>query len=91
MSTTLPPWPPVCRRCKREAHGWPLERGDRCSPQDWYQCIRDPDTVARENERHAQKIRALANRAHVRKTWRKREHGYARAVKTELAKILTGA
>ena len=45
----LPPWPPVCRRCKREAHGWPLRRGDRCSPPIWIHCIRDPFTVMNEN------------------------------------------
>jgi hypothetical protein len=35
----------VCPRCHRPAVGWPLERGDRCSPPDWANCIRDPATV----------------------------------------------
>ena len=39
---------PLCRRCGREAHGWPLERGDRCSPQGWAYCIRDPQVVRDE-------------------------------------------
>jgi hypothetical protein len=39
---------PVCGRCGRVAVGWPLERGDRCSPRDWYRCIRDPFTVMQE-------------------------------------------
>jgi hypothetical protein len=40
---------PVCRRCKRVAVGWPLERGDRCSPRSWWRCIRDPEVVMAEN------------------------------------------
>jgi DNA-directed RNA polymerase subunit RPC12/RpoP len=32
----------VCPRCGREAHGWPVYRGDRCSPARWVYCIRDP-------------------------------------------------
>lgn len=41
--------PPQCRRCHREAHGWPLNRGDRCSPRNWVHCIRDPYVVLAEN------------------------------------------
>ena len=40
---------PVCKRCKRHAVDWPVYRGDRCSPRDWWLCIRDPFTVAAEN------------------------------------------
>jgi len=40
---------PVCRRCQRVAVGWPLERGDRCSPRGWRNCLRDPWTVLMEN------------------------------------------
>jgi hypothetical protein len=35
----------ICPRCGREAKGWPLKRGDRCSPSDWVSCIRDPDLI----------------------------------------------
>lgn len=34
-----------CPRCDREAVGWPLERGDRCSPRDWVYCIRQPELI----------------------------------------------
>lgn len=40
---------PTCKRCKREAHGWPLDRGDRCSPKSWVHCLRDPLVVIAEN------------------------------------------
>ena len=49
MNETSTATMPVCRRCKREAHGWPVYRGDRCSPKDWAHCIRDPFIVAAEN------------------------------------------
>lgn len=35
---------PVCPRCKREIHPWPLERGAICSPKGWAHCIRN-DTI----------------------------------------------
>ncbi len=38
----------ICPRCKRPAVGWPLRRGDRCSPKDWANCIRRPEAVGRQ-------------------------------------------
>jgi len=35
----------TCPRCKRWAIGWPLKRGDRCSPKDWQVCIREPADI----------------------------------------------
>ena len=35
----------ICPRCKREAVGWPLYRGDRCSPEYWVNCIREPEDI----------------------------------------------
>lgn len=40
---------PVCKRCHRVAVGWPLDRGDRCSPRGWANCLRDPWVVLMEN------------------------------------------
>ena len=37
--------PVTCPRCKRRAVGWPVLRGDRCSPRDWVDCIRDPGMI----------------------------------------------
>lgn len=34
-----------CPRCRREIHPWPLERGNRCSPNDWKHCIRNDDAA----------------------------------------------
>ncbi len=52
------------------------------------------DAADRLAEQRERAVRALANMAHVRKTWRKREPEYARAAETEitrLAKEMTGA
>ena len=40
---------PTCARCARAARGWPLKRGDRCSPRGWVHCMRDPHVVMAEN------------------------------------------
>lgn len=31
----------TCPKCNREVNPWPLERGSRCSPEDWVYCIRN--------------------------------------------------
>lgn len=56
----------ICPRCKREAVGWPLERGDRCSPPKWAKCIREPYNIRKEEElKRGQDItaRRVANKA----------------------------
>lgn len=35
----------ICPRCHRKAVGWPLRRGDRCSPKDWAVCLREPAVI----------------------------------------------
>jgi len=35
----------ICPRCKRLAVGWMYERGDRCAPAGWRDCIRDPYAI----------------------------------------------
>lgn len=32
----------VCPRCRRITSGWGLKRGDRCAPDRWVSCIREP-------------------------------------------------
>lgn len=51
----------------------------------------DPAAAAQVSAQRARAVRALANRADVRKRWRKREPDLARAIETELAAILEGA
>ena len=34
--------PRLCPKCQRKASGWPLYRGDKCSPAAWVNCIRHP-------------------------------------------------
>ena len=34
-----------CPRCNREAMGWHLRRPDRCSPQGWVFCLREPEVI----------------------------------------------
>lgn len=41
----------VCPRCKREAVGWPLRRLDKCSPQGWVVCLREPSVIGAEVRR----------------------------------------
>lgn len=45
----------ICPRCKRRAVGWPLKRGDKCSPKGWVACIREPEVVLKERRRLAAK------------------------------------
>lgn len=30
-----------CDKCGRQVNPWPLKRGSRCSPEDWFYCIRN--------------------------------------------------
>lgn len=53
----------ICPRCNRMATGWPLERGDRCSPRSWANCIRNPETIRAKQAEKATAATALSIRA----------------------------